>query len=240
MDYMMAGVPLKQVNIVAILESLRNSAFSGIARIAGPTYTINLFYERYLTQPHINTVSSNFMEISKLFLGLSKHKKDALLLISERKGDRFIVFREGRLLISLLESEGIFKISSTLRFEEPYFVSLFFYSKVDNIASTVYLFMINEVLSVFMKHAPTKMNAMILREVVKYPFLTFSEGKLRVTKNPSEEEEQTLMNLLSFLLDLGAQEIGEEKQQEELEFQLRPFKDIFRVLEVDRYLKITR
>lgn len=279
-DYMMEGVPLKRVNIVAILESLRNGAFSGIAKISGPTYTINIFYEggeifavypvdydifeffltpdrnaelslvtldrsivkfialRYLARPEINTVSSNFMEISKLFLGLSKHRKNALLLISEKKGDRFIVFREGRLLISLLESEGIFKISGSLRFEEPYFVSLFFYRKVDNIASLVYLFMINEVLSVFMKHAPTKMSTMILREVVKYPFLTFSEGKLHLTLNPGEEEEQKLLNLLSFLLDLGAQEIGEEKQQEELEFHLRPFKDIFRVLDIDRYLKI--
>ncbi len=279
-DYMMEGVPLKRVNIVAILESLRNGAFSGIAKISATTYTINLFYEngdmfavypvdydifeffltpdrsaelslvnldrnvvrfialRYLSRPDINTVSSNFMEISKLFLGLSKFRENALLLISEKKGDRFIVFKEGRLLISLLESEGVFKLSSTLKFEEPYFVSLFLYRKVENIASIVYLFMINEVLSVFMKHAPTKMSTMILREVVKYPFLTFSEGKLQLLTNPGEEEEQKLLNLLSFMLDLGAQEIGEEKQQEELEFQLRPFKDIFRVLDIDRYLKI--
>ncbi len=279
-DYMMESVPLKRVNVVAILESLKTGNFSGIAKISSPTYTINLFYEngemfavypvdydifefflspdknaelslvnldsgivkfiamRFLGDPEIDTVSSHFMEISKLFLGLSKHKKDALLLISEKKGDRFIVFREGKLLISLLESEGKFKPSTTLRFEEPYFVSLYFYRKIANIAPIVYLFMINEVLSVFMKHAPTKMNTMVLREAARYPFLTFSEGKFHLTKNPGEDEEQQLLNLLTFMLDLGAQEFGEKKQEEELEFQLRPFKDIFKVLDVEKYLKV--
>jgi len=279
-DYMMESVPLKRVNVVAILESLKTGSFSGIARISSPTYTINLFYEngemfavypvdydifefflspdknaelslvnldsnivkyialRFLSVPEINTVSSHFMEISKLFLGLSKHKKDALLLISEKRGDRFIVFREGKLLISLLETEGKFKPLSSLKFEEPYFVSLFFYKKVSNIAPVVYLFMINEIISVFMKHAPAKMSSMVLREAVRYPFLVFSEGKFHLTTNPGEEEERLLLNLLTFLLDLGAQEFGEKKQEEELEFQLRPFKDIFRVLDVEKYLKV--
>ncbi len=279
-DYLMEGVPLRRVNIVAILESLKNNKFSGIAKISAPTYTINLFYEngdifavfpvdydifefllspdknaeltlisldksivrfiaiRYLSQPDINSVSSNFMEISKLFLGLSKYKKDALLLISQRRGDIFVVFKEGHLVMSLMESEGIFKPSHTLKFEEPYFLSLFFYKKVDNMPSIVYIFMINEVLSIFMKHAPTKINTVILQEVVKYPFLSFWEGKVRLVKNPGEEEEHKLMNLLGFILDLGAQEIGEQKHQEELEFHLRPLKDIFNLLEVDRYLKI--
>lgn len=279
-EYMMESVPLKKVNIVTILESLKNGKFSGIARISSQTYTINLFYEngeifavypidfdvfefflspdrnadlslvsldnnvvkfiamRYLTKPEIDTVSSHFMEISKLFLGLSKYKKNALLLISEKRGDRFIVFKDGKLLMSLMESEGAFRINDSLKFEEPYFVSLYFQKKVDNIASLVYLFMINEVLSIFMKHSPTRTNTIVLREAVRYPFLTFSEGKFHLTKNPGEEEEEKLLSLLSFMLDLGSQEIGEKKQEEELEFQLRPFKDIFKVLDIDKYLKI--
>ncbi len=279
-DYVMEKVPLLKVNIVAILESLKTSGFSGVAKISSPTYTINLFFEsgsifavypvdfdifefflspdknaelsllsldrnvvrfmalRYLGKPDIDTVSSNFMEVSKLFLGLSKFKKDALLLISERRGDRFIVFKEGQLLTSLLESEGVFKITNSLRFEEPYFASLYFYRKTDNIAPLVYIFMINEVLSIFMKYSPSKVGSMILREVVKYPFLTLHEGKLKITKNPDEGEENQILNLLTFILDLCSQEIGEEKQAEELEFQLRPFKDIFRVLEIERFLKI--
>ena len=281
-DYMMEKIPVKNVNIVSILESLRNGNFSGIARIASPTYTINLFYEggslfavypvdydifefflspdknaelslvtlepgivrfmalRFLGKPDINTVSSNFMEISKLFLGLSKHKKDALLLISEKKGNRFIIFREGRLIMSLLESGGKYKVSNTLKFEEPFFVSLFFYRKVENITSIIYLFMINEILSIFMKRSPTKVNNLVLREAVRYSFLVFSDGKFHLTYPPGEEEEERLLDLLSFMVDLGAQEIGQKKQEEELEFQLRPFKDIFRVLDVDKYLKLSK
>ena len=279
-EYTMEKVPLKKVNIITILESLKNGKFSGVAKISSQTYTINLFYEngeifaiypidfdifefllspdrnadlslisldsnvvrfiamRYLAKPEIDTVSSHFMEISKLFLGLSKYRKNALLLISEKKGDRFIVFKDGKLLMSLMESEGKFKINDSLKFEEPYFVSLYFQKKVDNIASLVYLFMINEVLSIFMKHSPTRTNTIILREAVRYPFLIFSEGKFHLAKNPGEEEEEKLLSLLSFMLDLGSQEIGEKKQEEELEFQLRPFKDIFKVLDVDKYLKI--
>ena len=279
-DYVMEKVPLKRVNILAILESLKTSNFSGIAKISSPTYTINLFYEnseifavyppdfdifefllspdrnaelslisldrsivrfialRYLGKPDIDTVSSNFMEISKLFLGLSKYKKNALLLISERKGDRFVIFREGKLVITLTEADGVFKISSSLLFEEPFFVSLYFLTKVDNIASKVYLFMINEIISIFMKHSPSKINTIVLREVAKYPFLIFTEGKIHLTKNPNEEEERQLLNLLSFMVDVSAQEFGEEKQEEELEFQLRPFKDIFKVLDVEKYLKV--
>ncbi len=281
-EYVMEKVPLKKVNIISILESLKNGNFSGIARISSQTYTINLFYEngemfalypvdydvfefllspdknaelslvsldsnvvkfvamRFLAKPEINTVSSHFMEISKLFLGLSKHKKDALLLVSGKAGDRFIVFKEGKLLMSLLESNGKFRVYDSLRFEEPYFVSLYFLKKIENVASIVYLFMINEVLSIFMKHFPTRANALVLREAIRYPFLTFSEGKFQLVVNPGEEEENKLLNLLTFMLDLGAQEIGEKRQEEELEFQLRPFKDIFKVLDIEKYLKIKR
>ena len=192
---------------------------------------------RFLSTPQVNTLSSNFMEISKLIIGLSKHRENALLLVSEKKGDRFIVFKRGRLLMSLLESAGKFTPSPSLRFKEPYFVSLYFYKKVENIASVVYTFMINEIVSIFMKHAPSKVIGVVLREASKYPFITFLEGKLHLTKHPSEEEEDQLMNLLAFMFDLGSQELGEKKLEEELEFQLRPFKDIFRVLDVDKYLK---
>lgn len=278
-DYMMEGVPLRKVNLITILESLKNGRFSGIAQFYSPTYTVKLFYEkgeafalypvdfdlfeflispdssaelsllslepslvrffamRYLAKPEIDTVSSNFMEISKLFLGLSKFKKNALLLISERTGDRYVVFKEGKLLLSLVESEGKFKKHETLRFEEPFFVSLFFYRDVGNIASVVYLFMVNEVLSILMKHSPTRAVSLVLKEAVRYPFLSFYEGRFHLTKNLTEEEEVQLLNFLSFLIDLSAQEVGEKKQEEELEFQLRPFKDIFRVLDVDRFLK---
>ena len=279
-DYMMESVPLKKVNMVAILESLKNNSFSGIARISSPTYTINLFYEngemfavypvdqdifefflspdknaelslvtlessivkfvamRFLSKPDIDMVSSQFMEVSKLVLGLSKYKKDALLLISEKMGDRYVVFKEGKLLMNMIESSGKFRPSDTLKFTEPYFVSLYFYRKVENLASIVYLFMINEVLSVFMRRSPSKMNTIILREAVRYPFITFSEGKFHLVKNPGEEEERDLMALLSFMLELGSQEIGERKQEEELEFQLRPFKDIFKVLNIEKYLQV--
>ena len=281
-DYMMEGVPLKRVNVIAILESLRNSSFSGIAKISSTTYTINLFYEngdmfavypvdqdifefflspdknaelslvaldssivrfvamRFLAKPEIDMVSSHFMEVSKLALGLSKHRKDALLLISEKHGDRYIIFKEGKLLMNMVESAGKFRPSDSLKFTEPYFVSLYFYRKVENLASIVYLFMINEVLSVFMKRSPSKMNTLVLREAVRYPFIVLSEGKFHLVKNPGEEEEKGLMTLLSFMLDLGAQEIGEKKQEEELEFQLRPFKDIFKVLNIEKYLKVAQ
>lgn len=281
-DYVMESVPLRKVNLVAVLESLRNGSFSGIARISTATYTIKLFYEngemfavypvdhsifefflspdksaklslialdssvvrfvamRFLANPEIEMVSGHLMEISKLAIGLSKYRKDALLLISEKIGDRYIVFKDGKLFVNMLEEAGKFKLSDTLRFTEPYFVSLYFYRKVDNLTSIVYLFMINEVLSVFMKCAPSKMNTLILKEILKYPFIVFSEGKFQLVKNPGEEEERNLMTLLSFMLDIGAQEIGEKRQEEELEFQLRPFKDIFKVLNIEKYLKVAQ
>ncbi len=282
MDYMMENVPLKRVNMIAILKSLKGSSFSGIARVSSTTYTINLFYEkgemfavypvdydifefflspdrnaelslvaldssivrfvamRFLAKPEIDTVSSRFMEVSKLALGLSKYRENALLLISEKLGDRYIVFKDGRLVMNLIESEGKFRPSDTLKFTEPYFVSLYFYKKVENLASVVYTFMINEAVSVFMRRSPTKVNTLILREALRYPFLVFSEGKFRLVKNPNEEEEKRLMDFLGFVLDLGVQEIGQKKQEEELEFQLKPFKDIFRVLNVEKFLSVPK
>ncbi len=279
-DYMMENIPLRQVNVIAILESLRSSGFSGIARISLPTYSIHLFYEkgemfavypvsfdifdfllspdkgaeisliglerevvryialRFLGTPQVSGVSDNFIEISKLFIGLGKYRESALLVVSERGGERFIAFKEGKLLASLKEEGGRLKVVTSLRFEKPYFVSLFFYRKVSNVASVVYTFMINEIISVFMRRAPTKVMEAVLREVSKNPFITFVEGKLRMERQLSEDEENKLMNLLAFLFDVGAQELGEKKLEEELEFQLRPFRDIFRVFDADRYLKV--
>ncbi len=278
-EYILEGVPLKKVNVLAILEGIRTKKQSGIVKISSPTYTVNLFFSegelfgihpvnfdifeflispdqnaeitivgmdktvvkafalRYLSEPEIKTLSSQFMEISKLFLGLSKYKKDALLLISERRGDRYIVFKNGKVFASLIEEGSRIKHSRDIKFDEPFFISLYLPRKVENIRPIIYTFMLNETMSTLLKYYPSKIMGPVLREAVKMPFLTFEENKFSLVRNISEEEEAQLLGFLEFLLDLSIQELGKEKQEEALEFQLRPFRDIFKVLDIEKYLK---
>ncbi len=194
---------------------------------------------RYLSYPHIRELSSDFMEVSKLFLGLSKYKRNALLFIEERDKNRYIIFDRGSLIAPINEVDNRFEHSTDLRFKEPFKVSLFFYREVRNIEAFMYLFLLNVILQIVIKLSLGRLWENISFKLLRYTYLKLGEdNKLYLLRSLKEEEQEELLSLVGEILEELAKEIGEKRQEEELELQLRPFKEIFKILAIDEYLRV--
>ena len=280
-DYFLSDINLDKVNLVAVLESIKRSKFSGTVRISLGDSLVILFYKngelisifpknidvfefllnpysgaelsimemderlvdyislRYLSYPHIMELSSDFMEVSKLFLGLSKYKKNALLFIEEEDKNRYIIFDKGSLVAPINEIDNKFEHSTDLKFKEPFKVSLYLYRNVRNIESFMYLFLLNITLQIILKLSLKGLWEDVSFKLLRYTYLKLGEdNKLYLIRSLREEEQEELLSLVSEILEDLAKEIGEKRQEEELELQLRPFKDIFKVLDIEEYLKV--
>jgi hypothetical protein len=62
------------------------------------------------------------------------------------------------------------------------------------------------------------------------------EGSIYFRVDPKGRREE-ILGFLSFLLDVGCKILGKNKLEEELENSLHPYRDIFKVLEVEEYVE---
>jgi hypothetical protein len=194
---------------------------------------------RYLSYPHIMELSSDFMEVSKLFLGLSKYKRNALLFIEERDKSRYIIFDKGSLIAPINEVGNRFEHSTDLRFKEPFKVSLYFYREIRNIEAFMYLFLLNVVLQIIIKLSLGRLWEEVSFKLLRYSYLKLGEdNKLYLLRSLKEEEQEELLTLVGEILEDLSKEVGEQRQEEELEIHLRPFKEIFKILAIDEYIRL--
>jgi len=241
-DYLMEKISIDKINIIAILESMKNSKFSGILRIHLLTSTVDLLYKqgrlhavypvdydvfdfllnptkgstislvsmnkealdiyalRYSERRAISNVSNSYIELSKIFMGLSKEKSSALLIVSGKKGTMLSFFKEGNLLGFIQESEdGKLKYKQNLDLPENFYLSLILKEHdTENISALVYLFMINILFGILLKWAGQKVLSNIMGELLKLDFLKYEEGRIQLKRSPTEEEKLSLIDFLAY------------------------------------------
>ncbi len=283
-DYLMEKISIDKINIIAILESMRSSKFSGILRIHLFTSTVDLLYKngklhsaypvdydvfdfllnptkgstislvsmnkdaldiyalRYSQRRAINNVSNSYIELSKIFMGLSKEKTSALLIISEKKGTTFSFFREGNLLGFIQELEdGKLKYKQNLELGDNFYTSLVLKDyDTENISALVYLFMINILFGILLKWSGQKVIGNIIGELLKLDFLKYEEGRIQLKRTPTEEEKVSLVDFLAYLFDLGSYTLGQDKYSQEIELSLHPYKDLFKILNFEEFMTANR
>ncbi len=283
-DYLMEKISIDKINIIAILESMRSSKFSGILRIHLFTSTVDLLYKngklhsaypvdydvfdfllnptkgstislvsmnkdaldiyalRYSERRAINNVPNSYIELSKIFMGLSKEKTSALLVINEKKGTTFSFFKEGNLLGFIQEMEdGKLKYKQNLELGDKFYTSLIIKEyDTENISALVYLFMINILFGILLKWSGQKVIGNIIGELLKLDFLKYEEGRIQLKRSPTEEEKTNLIDFLAYLFDLGSYTLGQDKYSQEIELSLHPYKDLFKILNFEEFMTANR
>jgi len=283
-DYLMEKISIDKINIIAILESMKNSKFSGILRIHLLTSTVDLLYKqgrlhavypvdydvfdfllnptkgstislvsmnkealdiyalRYSERRAISNVSNSYIELSKIFMGLSKEKSSALLIVSGKKGTILSFFKEGNLLGFIQESEdGKLKYKQNLELPENFYLSLILKEHdTENISALVYLFMINILFGILLKWAGQKVLSNIMGELLKLDFLKYEEGRIQLKRSPTEEEKLSLIDFLAYLFDMGSYTLGQDKFSQEIEISLHPYKDLFKILNFEEFMTAHR
>jgi hypothetical protein len=172
--------------------------------------------------------------LGKVFVGIVKDGFSGLLVL-QKSGERmYFAYERGGLLASLLEGEQL-KIYKAEPYRDDFLVDLIPYEQMENFLEVMHLLLINVAYGVILRHS-NQMLQSILYYLSSSDFFKIAEGSIYFRTDPKGRREEVL-GFLSFLLDVGYKILGKKKLEEELENSLHPYRDIFKVLEIEEYAR---
>ncbi|MCS7284309.1 MAG: hypothetical protein NZ527_01205, partial [Hydrogenobacter thermophilus] len=206
-----------------------------ISVISMDATSMNLYMLRHSENKSMNHLSGDFLEVGKVFMGMSRSKSSGLIVVRMPKKKVNILYEEGKMRGILEEEQAHIKAVSQLRIEKPFWVDLILYEPMGNMASIIYLFLINLVYGILLKHASDTLQS-IMGQIASSDLFMYEEGCIKYRRRPKEEDDVVLA-FLSTLLDIGYRTLGQKKLEEDLEVSLQPYRDVFKIMDVEEFIK---
>ncbi|MCI4459161.1 MAG: hypothetical protein JHC21_06050 [Thermocrinis sp.] len=195
---------------------------------------INKFILKHSNRRLISGLPDSFIELGKTFIGIIKSGFTGLLMLQKANERMYFAYDNGVLLASLLESEKL-KIYNADPYRDDFLVDLISFEPMENFLEVMHLLFINVVYGVILKHSNQVVQS-ILYYLSSSDLFKVMEGSIYFRVDPRGRKEE-ILGFLSFLLDVGYKILGKRKLEEELENSLHPYRDIFKVLEVEEYME---
>jgi hypothetical protein len=202
--------------------------------VSMPEEIINKFILKHSDRRLISGLPDSFIELGKTFIGIIKSGFTGLLMLQKANERMYFAYDNGILLASLLENEKL-KICNADPYKDGFLVDLISFEPMENFLEVMHLLFINVVYGVILKHS-NQMVQSILHYLSSSDLFKMIEGNIYFRVNPKGRREE-ILSFLSFLLDVGYKILGKKKLEEELENSLHPYRDIFKVLEVEEYVE---
>lgn len=202
--------------------------------VSMPEEIINKFILKHSNRRLISGLPDNFIELGKTFIGIIKSGFTGLLMLQKANERMYFAYDNGVLLASLLESEKL-KIYNADPYRDDFLVDLISFEPMENFLEVMHLLFINVVYGVILKHSNQVVQS-ILYYLSSSDLFKVMEGSIYFRVDPRGRKEE-ILGFLSFLLDVGYKILGKRKLEEELENSLHPYRDIFKVLEVEEYME---
>jgi hypothetical protein len=202
--------------------------------VSMPEEILNKFILKHSKRKLISSLPHNFIELGKVFIGIVKDGFSGLLVL-QKSGERmYFAYEKGGLLASLLEGEQL-KIYKAEPYRDDFLVDLIPYEQMENFLEVTHLLLLNVAYGVILRHS-SQMVQSILYYLSSSDLFKVVEGSIYFRADPRGRREE-ILSFLSFLLDIGYKILGKKKLEEELENSLHPYKDIFKVLEIEEYAR---
>jgi hypothetical protein len=202
--------------------------------VSMPEEIINKFILKHSDRRLISGLPDSFIELGKTFIGIIKSGFTGLLMLQKANERMYFAYDNGILLASLLENEKL-KICNADPYKDGFLVDLISFEPMENFLEVMHLLFINVVYGVILKHS-NQMVQSILHYLSSSDLFKMIEGNIYFRVNPKGRREE-ILSFLSFLLDVGYKILGKKKLEEELENSLHPYRDIFKVLEIEEYVE---
>ncbi len=202
--------------------------------VSMPEEIINKFILKHSNRKLISGLLDSFIELGKTFIGIIKSGFTGLLMLQKANERMYFAYENGVLLASLLEGEKL-KIYNAEPYRDDFLVDLVPFEPMENFLEVMHLLFINVVYGVILKHS-NQMVQSILYHFSSSDLFKVVEGSIYFRVDPRGRREEILSSL-SFLLDVGYKTLSKNKLEEELENSLHPYRDIFKVLEVEEYVE---
>jgi len=202
--------------------------------VSMPEEILNKFILKHSKRKLISSLPHNFIELGKTFIGIIKNGFSGLLVLQKANERMYFAYENGVLLASLLEGEKL-KIYNAEPYRDGFLADLVPFEPMENFLEVMHLLFINVVYGVILKHS-NQMVQNILYHLSSSDLFKVVEGSIYFRADPRGRREEVL-GFLSFLLDIGYTILGKKKLEEELENSLHPYRDIFKVLELEEYVE---
>jgi len=202
--------------------------------VSMPEEIINKFILKHSNKKLISGLPDSFIELGKTFIGIIKSGFTGLLMLQKANERMYFAYDNGVLLASFLEGEKL-KTCNADPYKDGFLVDLISFEPMENFLEVMHLLFINVVYGVILKHNNQVVQS-ILRHLSSSDLFRVIEGSIYFRVDPRGRKEE-ILNFLSFLLNIGYEVLGKKKLEEELENSLHPYRDLFKVLEVEEYVE---
>jgi hypothetical protein len=202
--------------------------------VSMPEEIINKFILKHSNRRLISGLLDSFIELGKTFIGIIKSEFTGLLMLQKANERMYFAYENGVLLASLLEGEKL-KTCNADPYRDGFLVDLIPFEPMENFLEVMHLLFINVVYGVILKHSNQVVQS-ILYHLSSSDLFKMIEGSIYFRGDPRGRREE-ILSFLSFLLDIGYKILGKKKLEEELENSLHPYRDLFKVLEIEEYAR---
>ena len=202
--------------------------------VSMPEEILNKFILKHSKRKLISSLPDSFIELGKTFMGIIKNRFTGLLVLQKANERMYFAYEDGVLLASLLEGKNL-KIYNAEPYRDGFLTDLIPFEPMENLLEVVHLLFINVVYSVLFKHS-NQVTQGILHHLSSSDLFKIEEGSIYFRADPRGRRRE-ILGFLSFILDVGYKILGKKRLEEELENSLHPYRDIFKVLEVEEYAK---
>lgn len=202
--------------------------------VSMPEEIINKFILKHSNRKLISGLPDSFIELGKTFIGIIKSGFTGLLILQKANERMYFAYDNGVLLVSLLENEKL-KICNADPYRDGFLVNLISFEPMENFLEVMHLLFINVVYGVILRHSDQMVQSILYHLSSSYLFKVM-EGNIYFRVDPRGRREE-ILSFLSFLLNIGYEVLDKKKLEEELENSLHPYRDIFKVLEVEEYVE---
>ncbi len=188
---------------------------------------VDTFAQAFIGKPIISS-EGKYISLGKLFLTLLSLRENGIAKIVSGKNNYLYIFKDGKL----------FSVKKERKWEENYRVVfpktdyVFFYKDIYiwNVNYLFYLFLLNKIRNLILKHEITQAKEILTYRVAQFPAIYLKNGKVDAVRTLTKREERKLFNILLEVSEIVIKTVGKETFESEIEEEIRPYKDILKIL----------
>jgi len=194
---------------------------------------IETFAQAFIGKPIIAS-EDKYISLGKLFLTLLTLKERGLVKIVKGDSTFLFIFKEGKVLSARRKNR--WSENWKVIFFSPAKVYLYRNVYTENINYLFYLFILNKIINILKKHSLEEELKILIFRIAEMPSLYMEAFKINPSEALSKEEEEELLSLLTTITERVIEKIGKERFEGDLENELSPYKDVFRILDLSEEL----
>ncbi|RUM29292.1 MAG: hypothetical protein DSY42_06835 [Aquifex sp.] len=194
---------------------------------------IDTFAQAFIGKPIIAS-ESKYISLGKLFLTLLSLKENGIVKIVNGKENYIYVFREGKLLSA--KKTDRWDDNWRILFPKTDYIFLFKDIYVANVNYLFYLFLLNKLKNLIVKYSLFDELNQLIFKIAEIPSLYIKNGRINTIKVLSKKEEKELLKIFITISEKVIEKIGKETFERELEEEVKPYKDILKILNLSSEL----